>query len=210
MSSEFIQNTKLSDEQVHNLVWGFACGAPKTDISAQTGISEKRIVSVSLSLRERLYRPPFYLWHAPGDVFLTYDWPEARQAADGAVFGVVAMCYFDKRCRSNYVQGRRKTRLCRHCMVAALFDDQDTAKAAVAFTDHIHAFYHHLGFGGERGRDQTDILMDRWKHTMIVQRAREQSMVRENIPAFDDPGERSCRALYNKLIADLSVEPLAR
>ena len=210
MASSLIPASKLSEDQIKNLIWGFACGGPKTDIAGQAGMSEKAVVSLILKLRERLSRPPFYIWNAPSDVFVLYDWPEVHSAADQAVFGVIAACYFDKRCLSNYRQGRRKSRFCRHCMIEALFDDKESAARTVAFIDVIHAFYQHLGIGGERGRVPTDVLMDRWKHTLIMQRAREHSTLQNDVPAFDDAGERSCRALYEKMIADLAEEPLIR
>ena len=209
MPSSLLIRTKLSDEQVRNIIWGFACGAPKAHVAAQTGVSEKRVISLILALRSRLTRPPFFRWNAPSDVFLTYDMPEAEIAARKAIFGVIAMCYADKRCASNYLQKRRKHRICKHCMIAALFDEAETTERTVAFVDVIRAFYQHVGIGGERRGESHDIMHLRWRHTMIVHRAREQSQVQEQAPAFNDTGERSCRALYDRLITDLETEPLS-
>ena len=210
MPGRLIPYSNLPDEAVRTILWGFACGAPKADIAAAAGISAKAAQSVILALRRRLLEPAFYRWNGPGDLFITRDVPY-RDIVDRAVFGVIGACYFNKRCVSNYRQERRASRVCRGCPLTALFEDRPTLERTAAFVDVIHAFYAHLGIGGERRDDRTMTARLRWHHTMIVRRAVEVSRkTPENTPDFNDARPRTARTLYETLLASLLRDPLRR
>ena len=211
MPTTLIARAKISDESARQVVWGFASGLSKARIAAASGLSEKTVQSVLLALRSRLFNPAFYRWKDPGAFFLTYD-VEYQEIVDRAVYGVLAACYFNKRCFSNYRQELRAARICRGCPAKMIFeDDAETLEQAVAFLDTIHDFYDHLGIGAERGKDETDVVRLRWYHVMVVRDAvLETRLLPDNAPEFDDNRPRTCRALYEALLRELKETPLER
>jgi len=94
-------------------------------------------------------------------------------------------------------------------MVKALIEDREFAEELVTFIDVMREFYQHLGIGGERTPDKTETVFLRFKHTLIMQRARGWSKMIGDVPAFEDEGERGCRALFDRIIRDLEAEPLS-
>lgn len=210
MPGKLIPNSKIPDEAVRSIAWGFASGAPITQVASSAGVTAKAAQSVILALRERLLEPAFYRWNEPGDLFVTRDL-HFRETAERVVFEVLTVCYFNKRCFSNYRQGRRAGRLCRSCNIPVLFEDAPTQQLILGFIDTIHDFYANLGIGGERGEDRTRIVRLRWHHTMIVGRATAASRKTPgNTADFDDDRPDTARVLYETLLASLTREPLKR
>ncbi|MGD1923368.1 MAG: hypothetical protein ACFB03_04155 [Paracoccaceae bacterium] len=210
MASTLIRGSRIEDETATQIVWGFACGAPVGDIAWLTSTSVKTVRQIVLALRHRLVRPAFNLWNPPGETFVLYDWGETQAISEQAIYAVFARCYFNKRCASNFIQGRRTARICSDCAILSATEDPELSQLAVDFLDYIRAFYQHLGIGGERSDNQAEVVRLRWRHTLITLRAKEASKLTNGIPEFDDPAEQSCRALHDRLIADLQSDPLTR
>lgn len=210
MPGSLIPHSKIPDAAIRNIVWGFASGAPKAEVAERAGVTAKAAQSVMLALRERLLEPAFYRWNEPGDLFISRDVP-FRDTVERVVFEVLAACYFNKRCFSNYRQGRRTAQLCRSCTVPVLFEDTPTQDRALGFIDTIHDFYTHLGIGGERRKDLSRVVHLRWQHTMMVGRATAASgKMPDGSAAFDDERPGTARVLYETLLASLTREPLRR
>lgn len=205
MSAKMIPRSKLSDDAVRTIIGGFAYGLPKTEISEQVGIGPKAVQSVLLALRPRLLLPAFHRWVDPGDYYAVFDVPY-QDIVERAVYRQFALCYFNKRCLSNYRQGRRANRQCRACPMAALLEDKESIERGFRFLDRIHAFYDHIGIGGERGDDRGLILRLRWTHTMTVQLA----LGHNQLYATGEPDNTSPAHLQAALIDSLEKEPLIR
>ena len=205
MSSRLIPRSKISDDVVRMIVHGFAYGRPRTEISEETDIGPKAVKSVLLALRPRLLLPAFSRWMDPGDYFAVFDVPY-QEIVERAVYRQFAQCYFNKRCLSNYRQGRRAHRQCRACPMAALLEDQDSIDRGFRFLDRIHAFYDYIGIGGERGHDKGQILRLRWTHTMTVRLA----LASRQSQSSKEPGNTSPDHLCAALIESLETEPLKR
>lgn len=210
MASPLVERTKLNDESVRRIVRGFAFGDSIAPIATDAGVSTKAAIQLILALRRRLFSPPFYRWKSPGPFFTTYDVPY-QDAVERTIFGVLQLCYENKRCRSNYVQGRRVGRMCRGCPTSTIFEDYPTQQRAIAYCDTIAEFYQRLGIGGERGTDRTEVFMLRWTHTMVVLRAMAASgLVAPNVPSSGEGPLHDCDELHRTLIASLDEEPLRR
>lgn len=213
MSSPLIVGTKLSDKSVRRIVRGFAFGEPVADIGNAAKTTKKAALSIVLALRSRLSAPPFHRWKSPGTFFSTFVVPYQEQV-EFVVFGVLMLCYENKRCRSNYLQSRRVGRMCRSCPIATIFEDYPTQQRAIAFADTVAEFYGRLGIGGERGSGQTDrtqIFMLRWAHSMIVLRAMAASgLIDADVPPSGEAPFHDCDALHETLLAELGRQPLVR
>ena len=213
MSSPLVKGTKLSDSAVRRIVHGFAFGEPAAGIAAEADASTKAVVSLLRDLRPRLSAPPFYRWKSPGVLFTLHRVPY-QETVEQAVFGVLMLCYENKRCRSNYIQGRRVTRMCRGCPTSTIFEDYPTQQRAIAFADTIAEFYSRLGVGGERAKtdlERTRVFMLRWTHTLVVLRAMAASgRIAPDVPPSGEGAFQDCEALHATLIAELERIPLAR
>lgn len=201
VSARLIPRSKISDDAVRMIVHGFAYGRPRTEISEETGIGSKAVKSVLLALRPRLLLPALSRWVDPGDYFAVFDVPY-QEIVERAVYRQFAQCYFNKRCLSNYRQGRRANRQCRACPMAVLLEDRDSIDRGFRFLDRIHAFYDYIGIGGERGDDRGQILRLRWTHTMTVSLAAGSDHLRSD--------NTSPAHLEAALIESLETEPLKR
>ncbi|GAB5470450.1 MAG: hypothetical protein Kilf2KO_34800 [Rhodospirillales bacterium] len=210
MTSRLIPRSSISNAAAQKVVWGFACGTAKAEIAKEAGISEKATLSILLALRPRLFGTAFYRWINPGTLFITRDVPYQADV-ERAFYGVMALCYENKRCLSNYRQGRRAGRACLGCPLDMVFEETDTMERVRRQLDHIHSFYAHLGIGGEREPDRARFLQTRWAHTLVVDRARAAStLTAKGVPRFQDDDRYACRALYDQLVADLTDQPLQR
>ena len=210
MTGRLIPHAKLSDAAVRVVVRGFACAATKAEIAQISGAGEKSVQSVLLALRPRLFRPAFHRWESPGAFYILRQVPYQEIVAQAA-YGELAACYDNKRCVSNFRQGRRQHRRCTACPVMDLMQDAEVADRAIAFMDLIHAFYRHLGIGGERGPDRVRMFRLRWIHTAVVRQAVGNSVKdRHGAPDFEDRSPLSVRTLYETLISDLQAVPLRR
>ncbi|WMS43114.1 hypothetical protein RDV64_01535 [Acuticoccus sp. MNP-M23] len=203
-----IEGIRIADDSSQRIVRGFAYGEPMTGLAKEAGVSRKSVISITLALRPRLLAPPFFRWHSPGDLFSTHRL-NYEEVVTRAVYGVISLCYENKRCRSNFVQGRRQDRICRGCPITAIFEDEEALRHAVDFNDTIADFYRRLGIGGERGEDRTLIMKQRWSHTMIVGRAMTASGELEpTIPQSGEGPSHDAAKLHEVLIEELRQDPL--
>lgn len=209
-SSKLIPFAKIGDNAVRRIVQGFACAESIAEIAAATGVSEKTCRSVVLALRYRLFRPSFNQWRIHWDMALALE-IDAQPLINALIYSYYARCYFNRRCYTNYQQGRRKDRLCRSCPIPLLDETDDDLSPDLRFIDLIHDFYGMLGIGGERGLLPLTIFRLRFAHTAVVQHAYENSRKNEDMsPDFDDRRSGTARALYETLIRDLEADPLVR
>lgn len=209
MTGKLIPFAKISDQSVKRIVQGFCCGEAITEIAEATGVSEKTCRTIVLALRPRLLELPFDQWRDA--LMLHFFDPEVEAIAQAMVFGVLASCYFNRSCYTNFQQGRRTVRQCKSCLVPVLEMGDDFTAAALYHIDLVHGFYAVLGIGGERGIGKLSRFRLRLTHTQIVGEAIEATRrLDDDRPDFSDTGDLTVRALYDRLLISLQQTPLKR
>lgn len=201
---------KVTDDQAMRVVRGFACAETIAEIAEATGLSAKTCRPILLALRPRLLRPPFQRWRDP----LDRRWglpPEVGDITEAVVLGIYAKCYFNRRCWSNFQQGRRSSRVCESCPIRIVSEPDDDLSADLYLIDLIHNHYSRLGIGTERGIGKLSLFRLRITHTQVVGEAFETTRKnKDGTPAFTDRRPGTVRMLYDMMIHDLEQEPLRR